>query len=213
MDYNDDNDDNEIIPSNTPINSVNFTDSNNTHSSNNNNNEYKKIKIDEENSELINLRLYAKAIIVRAWKRYLDRKTFQILKNSLYEMKKLCTNEILRKLNPRESMLFNDPLSQGKIRFRFGGETFPPYIYYKIYSNGQNIHYFSGYRILNCFSDAYHDAYKLMGNRNFEKIINKDNIWNNSCDIADPSDVTNKKEYIQYMNLLDKKPIYMGGRN
>jgi len=50
MDYNDDNDDNEIIPSNTPINSVNFTDSNNTHSSNNNNNEYKKIKIDEENS-------------------------------------------------------------------------------------------------------------------------------------------------------------------
>jgi len=131
MDYNDDNDDNEIIPSNTPINSVNFTDSNNTHSSNNNNNEYKKIKIDEENSgnyfiyinkmlikkkkkkkkkeymgvnisfyliiffylncinfiiELINLRLYAKAIIVRAWKRYLDRKTFQILKNSLYEM-------------------------------------------------------------------------------------------------------------------------------
>jgi len=36
--------------------------------------------------ELINLRLYAKAIIVRAWKRYLDRKTFQILKNSLYEM-------------------------------------------------------------------------------------------------------------------------------
>jgi len=36
-----------------------------------------------------------------------------------------------------------------------------------------------------------------MGNRNFEKVINKDNVWNNTCDISDPSDVTSKKEYIQ----------------
>jgi len=213
MDYNDDNDDNEYIPS-TPTGSTNDTtyDKNNDYNSNYDN-ELDHVKADEENSDLENLRLYAKNIIVRAWKRYLDRKTFQILKNSLNEIKKLCTNEILRKLNPRESVLFDDPLSRGKIRFRFGGETFPPYIYYKIYSSGQNIHYFSGYRILNSFSDAYHDAYKLMGNRNFEKVINKDNVWNNSCDIADPSDVTSKKEYIQYMNSLDKKPIYLGGRN
>jgi len=203
MDYNDDNDDNEIIPThNTPNNDYkNFI------------NERYNINVERENAELKYLRICAKEIIVRAWKRYLDRKTFQILKNTLYEIKKLCTNDILRKLNPRESELFNDPLSRGKIRFRFGGEIFPPYIYYKIYNSGQNIHYFSGYRILNSFSDAYNDAYKLMGNRNFEKVIKKDNQWIKNCEIADPSDVTNKKEYIQYMNSLDKKPIYLGGRN
>ncbi|ORX43383.1 hypothetical protein BCR36DRAFT_336001 [Piromyces finnis] len=217
MDYNDDN---EIVASSTTFhidsslaNISSHSNTENNKINNYTNDDYQDNNEDENNSELLKIQLYARAIIVKAWKRYLDRKTFKILKNSLYEIRKLCTDEILRKLNPRESVLFNDPLSQGKVRFRFGGETFPPYIYYKIYSNGQNIHYFSGYRILNSFSDAYHDAYKLMGNRNFEKVINKDNVWNNSCDISDPSDVTNKKEYIQYMNSMDKKPIYLGGRN
>ncbi len=36
-----------------------------------------------------------------------------------------------------------------------------------------------------------------MGNRNFEKVINKDNVWNSNCDITDASDVTSTKEYIQ----------------
>jgi len=44
---------------------------------------------------------------------------------------------------------------------------------------------------------AYHDAYKLMGNRNFEKVINKDNVWNSNCNLIDASDVTSTKEYIQ----------------
>ncbi|ORX85552.1 hypothetical protein BCR32DRAFT_290637 [Anaeromyces robustus] len=197
MDYNDDDDNNELIPTPTPIkvdiNSINISSISNDDNEKNDNN----TNNNNDDIELSKLQIYAKAIIIKAWKRYLDRKTFRILKNSLNELKKLCTNDILRKLNPRESVLFNDPLSQGKIRF----------------SNGQNIHYFSGYRIMNCFSDAYHDAYKLMGNRNFEKVINKDNVWNNTCDIANASDVTNKKEYIQYMNSLDKKPIYLGGRN
>ncbi|OUM62424.1 hypothetical protein PIROE2DRAFT_11274 [Piromyces sp. E2] len=176
MDYNDDNDDNELITPATTfrINPKSINISSLSDNEDNNVNETNLYQNNTDNEELIKLQLYAKAIIVKAWKRYLDRKTFQILKNSLYEIKKLCTSEILRKLNPRESVLFNDPLSQGK---------------------------------------AYHDAYKLMGNRNFEKVINKDNVWNNTCEISDPSDVTSKKEYIQYMNSMDKKPIYLGGRN
>jgi len=38
------------------------------------------------------------------------------IKNIFYNLKeKLWTDEILRKLNPRESVLFNDPLSRGKV--------------------------------------------------------------------------------------------------
>jgi len=41
-----------------------------------------------------------------------------------------------------------------------------------------------------------------MGNRNFEKVINKDNVWNSNCDITDASDVTSTKEYIQVIIYL-----------
>jgi len=46
-----------------------------------------------------------------------------------------------------------------------------------------------------------------MGKRNFEKITNKDNVWNNSCDISELYNVTNKKEYIQ-VNISFMKLFY-----
>jgi hypothetical protein len=43
--------------------------------------------------------------------------------------------QVLRKINPLEASILRDPTLHARLRFRFGGGSFPPVILYKIFIN------------------------------------------------------------------------------
>ncbi|KAK7486308.1 hypothetical protein BaRGS_00022478 [Batillaria attramentaria] len=118
------------------------------------------------------IRQAAASIIERAWE------------NSL-------TLEILRKVCPKEADFFRDSKClQIRVRFRFGGEEFPPLIFFK----------------------AAEDSLRLMGNRHFYDQMLQDTIRHQQTAISDEVDVTTLKDYMQYLSNLDETPAYLGGR-
>jgi hypothetical protein len=44
-------------------------------------------------------------------------------------------HQVLRKINPLEASILRDPTLHARLRFRFGGDSFPPIILYKIFIN------------------------------------------------------------------------------
>jgi hypothetical protein len=73
-------------------------------------------------------------IIKSAWKSYQDRKTFKCYLAIMNFHKKGDPMTLLRYINPLEAKLL-DKSSGAIVRFRLGGDTFPPKIFYKIYTN------------------------------------------------------------------------------
>ena len=57
------------------------------------------------------------------------------------------SNEILRKIVPVETNILNDPCLKVKVKFRFSGTEFPPFIVFKIYTqlqDGRSSKYING---------------------------------------------------------------------
>ncbi len=48
------------------------------------------------------------------------------------------TYEVLRKLSPLEAELLKDPAIRARIKFRFSGPEFPPFILFKIFTSTQS---------------------------------------------------------------------------
>ena len=96
---------------------------------------------------------------------------------------------------------------------RFGGDSFPPLVLYKMYSKGSNVHYFSGNRIIQPGSQASMDSCSIMGNRVFHQNALQTQYSQKTFKTYEPYQVDNKLEFIQYMNSLDDRPAYLGGRN
>ena len=80
--------------------------------------------------------------VQKAWRGYVNRKIFEYVKKVL--LNKLSTInpwKMLKISNPQECALIESSCNM-HVRFRLGGEvdicykTFPPQIYYKIYTNG-----------------------------------------------------------------------------
>lgn len=70
------------------------------------------------------------------WRSYVNRKIFEYIKTVL--MNKLRTVnpwKMLRMTNPSECALIESSCNM-HVRFRLGGDVFPPQIYYKVYTNG-----------------------------------------------------------------------------
>ncbi|XP_070213227.1 uncharacterized protein CXorf58 homolog isoform X2 [Littorina saxatilis] len=125
------------------------------------------------------------------------------------------TSEILRKVIPKEAEFFKDKSSQVRVRFRFGGQEFPPLIFFKIYSHahdGKGVKYFSGRKMIKPASEAAEDSLRLMGNRHFYDQMLQDTIRQQQVAIVDEVDVTTLKDYMQYLSNLDETPAYLGGR-
>lgn len=146
-------------------------------------------------------------IIARSWRSYFRKKVFRVLKDNLYKAERAMTVEILKRLAPTEAQFISDTVAQPRVRFRFGGVTFPPIMFYKIYSRGRNVHYFSGRRIIEPGSKAAVDACRVMGVRLYTELVVSE------TNQPDPIDVTNRLEYVQYMNSVDNLPARFGGRN
>jgi hypothetical protein len=90
------------------------------------------------------------------------------------QQEQFMTIELLRKLVPSEASLLRDPLLHPRVRFRlaflysrelryssclgfrFGGSSFPPKIYYKIYTSGAGMIYYCGKYMIAPGSKVYH---------------------------------------------------------
>ncbi|KAI8588208.1 hypothetical protein BDZ88DRAFT_203122 [Geranomyces variabilis] len=155
----------------------------------------------------------AVAKIQKLWKSFLMRRTFHWLKESLIRAERSMTMEILRRLCPKEAELMRDPVVQAKVRFRFGGQTFPPTIMYKIYTKSSSVHYYSGNRLIQADTQAAVDSCTIMGVRLYSENVMRTEFQNRGLKVAHSDEVTNRLDFVQYISSLDQKPAYMGGRN
>ncbi len=72
--------------------------------------------------------------IQRCWKRFVNRHIFKFYRNLIAYRERMDPYVVLRSVNPTESGLM-DVASGLHVRFRLGGSTFPPVVYYKIYTH------------------------------------------------------------------------------
>ena len=78
--------------------------------------------------------------------------------------------QVLRKINPLEANILRDPTLHARLRFRFGGESFPPIILYKIFINA-SVLYVSGATHILPGSEAAQDACDRMGDRRYFDLV------------------------------------------
>ena len=72
------------------------------------------------------------SMIQAAWRRYSNRQIYKYFRNLIRFKDRGDPAAMLRSINPGEAGLLDDA-SGCHVRFRLGGVTFPPQIYYKIY--------------------------------------------------------------------------------
>ncbi|EGR30988.1 hypothetical protein IMG5_120040 [Ichthyophthirius multifiliis] len=73
--------------------------------------------------------------IQKLWRSYTNRKIYKYYNNIILFKCKGNPARLLKAINPLEAQLL-ETASNVHLRFRLGGETFPPNIYYKIYTHG-----------------------------------------------------------------------------
>ncbi|XP_044619555.1 uncharacterized protein CXorf58 homolog isoform X1 [Equus asinus] len=159
--------------------------------------------------------------IQRAWLSHMDKTIFQLLKHTICAayhrlfQEHFVSYEILKKVSPLEAELVKDPSMKCKVRFRFSGETFPPFIVFKVFlqTEGHGYKYFSGKNLLKPSSEAVVDACKIMGKKKFYHQIMEDEHLFQKFKVTDEIDVVTLKDYMQYSSLLDETPASFGGRN
>ncbi|XP_074070343.1 protein MFI-like [Macrotis lagotis] len=72
--------------------------------------------------------------IQKAWKNYLDIAVFHHFRSLILLRRQGDPQQLLKYIDPKEAELL-DAASGINIRFRLGGEKFPPNIYYKIFTH------------------------------------------------------------------------------
>eukprot|EP00351_Strombidinopsis_sp_SopsisLIS2011_P005178 CAMPEP_0116880838 /NCGR_PEP_ID=MMETSP0463-20121206/12852_1 /TAXON_ID=181622 /ORGANISM="Strombidinopsis sp, Strain SopsisLIS2011" /LENGTH=173 /DNA_ID=CAMNT_0004531987 /DNA_START=516 /DNA_END=1037 /DNA_ORIENTATION=+ len=71
----------------------------------------------------------------KAWRAFTNVKIFKYYKDLINFKEKGEPSALLKSINPSEAGLL-DAAARCHIRFRLGGEKFPPLIYYKIFTHG-----------------------------------------------------------------------------
>ena len=150
------------------------------------------------------------------WIRRRNKKIFCLLKEGICAAERTLSYQVLRKISPTEAELLNDPALDTRVRFRFGGEDYPPRILFKIFTNikscGNSIHYLSGKKYIKPGSQAAADASRQMGSRRLIEQMIVDTCQQQGGRVTNDSDVTNLKELVQYRACLDETPAYLGGK-
>uniref|UniRef100_A0A9L0RUH7 Chromosome X CXorf58 homolog n=1 Tax=Equus caballus TaxID=9796 RepID=A0A9L0RUH7_HORSE len=141
--------------------------------------------------------------IQRAWLSHMDKTIFQLLKHTICAAEHFVSYEILKKVSPLEAELVKDPSMKCKVRFRFSGETFPPFIVFKIFlqTEGHGYKYFSGKNLLKPSSEAVVDACKIMGKKKFYHQIMEDEHLFQKFKVTDEIDVVTLKDYMQELQM------------
>ena len=111
--------------------------------------------------------------IGRAWRSFRDRRVFAYLRHAVCRAEDSLTHQVLRKISPIEAFILRDPTLHARLRFRFGGSSFPPVILYKIFVNA-NVQYVAGTTQILAGSKAAEDACDRMGERKYFDIVLSD---------------------------------------
>ncbi|XP_054978877.1 uncharacterized protein CXorf58 homolog isoform X2 [Sorex araneus] len=145
-------------------------------------------------------------IIQRAWLSYINRIIFRLLRHIICAVEHYVTSEILQNASPSEAELMKDPTMKHKVKFRFSGETFPPYIVFKIFlhSDGHGYKYFCGRNILKSSTKAIADTYRLVGEKKLYSQMMEDELIHQKFEISDEVDVVTTKDYMQLKFLVQK---------
>ncbi|XP_062598361.1 uncharacterized protein CXorf58-like isoform X2 [Saccostrea cucullata] len=167
-----------------------------------------------QKSERELIRQAAATIIERQWIAFRDKQMFRLLKHAVCAAENSLSKEILRKVCPKEAELLNDKVNQVRVRFRFGGQEFPPMIFFKIFihTEGKGVKYLSGRRVIKPATEASEDSLRNMGNRKFYDQMLQDAMYNQQYKITDEIDVTTLKDYMQYLANIDEAPATLGGK-
>ena len=136
------------------------------------------------------------------------------MKQAICSADEALTHEIMRKINPSEAELLSDPVFKAKIRFRFAGDEFPPFIVFKIFikTDGVGLKYLSGRRTIKPASEAAVDSCKLMGNRKFLDQMLSDVCEEQQSQVSDVLDVANLQDYMKYLSKVDETSAKAGGK-
>eukprot|EP00698_Gefionella_okellyi_P017260 TRINITY_DN5022_c0_g1_i2.p2 TRINITY_DN5022_c0_g1~~TRINITY_DN5022_c0_g1_i2.p2 ORF type:complete len:335 (-),score=68.70 TRINITY_DN5022_c0_g1_i2:1866-2870(-) len=153
-------------------------------------------------------RVYHSACIVqRFFQRTVQRSVFRKLTVALVKAEGCITAEVLRKISPREASLLQDPTLEARLRFRFGGETFPPRIYFKVFCKCKT-KYITGKEHISGGSKAAEDACYLMGKRSMLEIVTMD-----ECVAEMDGLVVDHRDYWRFQATVDSRSAAFGGRN
>ncbi|KAH0624746.1 hypothetical protein JD844_032503 [Phrynosoma platyrhinos] len=154
-------------------------------------------------------------IIQKSWGNHIKKRLFKLLKHTIRAAEHCISYEILKRVSPLEAELLKDPTIEYRVRFRFAGSDFPPFIVFKIFckSAKQGNQYISGKTVITSTSEAAVDACKLMGYRKYYNQMLRDELQYKKYGIIDQMDVATIRDYVQYVNHLDETPAYVGGRH
>ncbi|XP_069493382.1 uncharacterized protein CXorf58 homolog isoform X2 [Ambystoma mexicanum] len=158
---------------------------------------------------------HAAETIQTAWRSHTDKRLFRLLKHAACAAESCASHAILKTVSPSEAALLRDPSVQHKVRFRFAGEEFPPFIVFKIFhhSGGRGNKYVNGKTAIHSSREAAADACKLMGHRTFYDQMILDQLQHQKQKVTDLIDIATVKDYMQYISNLDETPAYLGGKD
>ncbi len=151
--------------------------------------------------------------VMRAWRSFRDRRVFAYLRHAVCRAEESLTHQVLRKISPIEAFILRDPTLHARLRFRFGGSSFPPVILYKIFVNA-NVQYVAGTTQILPGSKAAEDACDRMGERKYFDLVLAD--IENCTPLAD-SRLAEAQDIPVQARLKehgqgDQHPIWLGGR-
>jgi len=151
--------------------------------------------------------------ILKKWRGFRDRRVFAYLRHAVCRAEDSLTHQVLRKISPIEAFILRDPTLHARLRFRFGGSSFPPVILYKIFVNA-NVQYVAGTTQILAGSKAAHDACDRMGERKYFDLVLAD--IENCTPLADSRlveahDMTVQARLKEH-GQGDQHPIWLGGR-
>uniref|UniRef100_G3NBU8 Uncharacterized protein n=1 Tax=Gasterosteus aculeatus aculeatus TaxID=481459 RepID=G3NBU8_GASAC len=90
--------------------------------------------VQEEGPRHYTLQHGAARVIQRTWRSHVNREVFKYFKELISHCNQQDPRGILKTVNPREAQLM-DAAAGVFIRIRLGGTTFPPNVYYKIFTH------------------------------------------------------------------------------
>ncbi|KAK2949035.1 hypothetical protein BLNAU_16035 [Blattamonas nauphoetae] len=153
----------------------------------------------EEYSEQEEIDYDVCATCIQRWfRRCIDKIIFQRLKATLRMMEEVSTDDVLKLVSPMESAILCDPAFEARIRFRLGGFTFPPFIYYKVFVESPHSIVLDGQTMVSSSEVASIQAAKQMGIQKFSQ-VEWQSIWSDD-------EASNRRI------PKDAKPPFLGGK-
>jgi len=83
-------------------------------------------------------------MIQRAFISHREAVLFQLIRTELRRVEYADGTGALAKVRPAEARLIADPALQARVRLRLGGSSFPPQVYYRVFTSGAHAHQLDG---------------------------------------------------------------------